>query len=145
MTTAPYRSRPRERGDAHSAADASLSDLISPERLSVRVHGRQDAPGLWVPAFAGTTTGATAASRSSLLHRTHALAWRIGRPAGRLGGVHHVAQLLSLGVERGADRLTAQHNALEGVEIDLVELAALVAEPDREQRHQRVLGGLGLG
>src|SRR5579859_2370102 len=81
MTTAPYRSRPRERGDPHSAADTSLSDLISPERLSVRVHGRQDAPGLWVPAFAGTTTGATAASRSSLLHRTHALAWRIGRPA----------------------------------------------------------------
>src|SRR5690242_19500551 len=35
MTTAPYRSRPRERGDPHSAADASLSDLISPERLSV--------------------------------------------------------------------------------------------------------------
>ena len=41
-------------------------------------------------------------------------------------------------VEHAAHVLAAEHDALEGVGVDLVELAAEVAEADRQQRRHRV-------
>ena len=49
-------------------------------------------------------------------------------------------QRLGLAVQHGARLLAAQHDQLERVDEDLVELTAFRAEPDRQQRRQRVLG-----
>ena len=40
---------------------------------------------------------------------------------------------LALLVEHRPDVLAGEHDALEGVDVDLVELAAEIAEPDRQQ------------
>src|SRR3546814_14939008 len=72
---------------------------------------------------------------SDLLARTGA--WRIGPPARCFGVVHDRLKDRRLLAEDLGDVLVLDHDALEGVELDLVELAALGAESDGEQRDLR--------
>ena len=64
---------------------------------------------------------------------------RIGRPAGGARLVHDLVLQLALLVEDGLDVLAVAHDPRERVAVDLVEVAALGAEPDREQRLDGVL------
>ena len=55
------------------------------------------------------------------------------------------SSVFGLRFEHVLDRLVAQHDALERVHVDLVELAALGAEADGQERDERVLRALRRG
>ena len=101
-------------------------------RRDQRIGNRMCARVMWpLPAADARRRRRCAGLTSGSLDRAGALARLVGRPAGRAGLLHDRLEHFRLGVEHGLDRLVAQHDALEGVEVDLVELAALGAEADR--------------
>jgi hypothetical protein len=78
------------------------------------------------------------------MHLARAATGRIGLPARRTGLGHQVVQRFSFAVEHCARLLASQHDQLKRVHEHLVELAAALAEADREQRGQRIFRRLHL-
>src|SRR4029453_3118024 len=77
------------------------------------------------------------------VHRAGSGARLVRRPARSLGLLHETLEHLALRGQHILDGLASQHDALEGIHVDLVELAALGPEPDRQERGQGVLGAAG--